>query len=104
MVLQCSFMIKRKSLILTLSHSITLIQKRSSRTFTGSVHFKPNTYKNAKSQSIGAEPGLEPESEAAYPGALPHYPDYAILHHFYAHTHVFTVKIRIIIQINTINQ
>lgn len=78
--------------------------KISSRTFTGSVHFKPNPYKNAKSQSIGAEPGLEPESEAAYPGALPYYPDYTILHHFYTHTHVFTVKIRIIIQINTINQ
>lgn len=78
--------------------------KISSRTFTGSVHFKPNTYKNAKSQSIGAEPGLEPESEAAYPGALPHYPYYAILHHFYTHTHVFTPKIRIIIKINTINQ
>ena len=44
------------------------------------------TYKNTISQSIGAEPGFEPESEAAYPGALPHYPDYAILHHFYTHT------------------
>lgn len=72
--------------------------------FHRELHFKPNTYKNAKSQSIGAEPGLEPESEAAYPGALPHYPYYAILHHFHTHTHVFTVKIRIIIKINTINQ
>lgn len=55
-------------------------------------------------KSVVAEPGLELESEAVYPGALPHYPDYAILHHFYTHTHVFTVKIRIIIQINIINQ
>ena len=48
--------------------------KISSRTFTGSVHFKSNTYKNAKSQSIGAEPGLEPgtiQGSELYPAVLP---------------------------------
>ena len=48
-------------------------------------------------KSIGAESGLEPETETALPGSCLHCPNCAILHHFYTHTHVFTVKIRIII-------
>ena len=46
-------------------------------------------------------PNKLPESERVCSGICTYY---AILHHFHTHTHVFTVKIRIIIKINTINQ
>ena len=39
---------------------------------------------------FGAESGLEPEPEAAYPGDLPHYPDYIILPLFAIHARFST--------------